>query len=193
MREKSALCIYSLLVFLVEFVWGNGCREGRESLMIRFRAVLIGAVALALSIPSCGPGDGPVLYPVHGKVMYKGQPAVGATVMFHSEDAPPPNAVPLIPTGLVDDEGNFSLETEDVGSGAPAGKYKVLIQWRTKGGDAPAVPAPATKSKGRVKIVDKPDGPPDRLQGRYMKSENALIKVEIKPEENTLQPFDVSS
>ena len=98
-----------------------------------------------------------------------------------------------MPTGLVDEEGNFSLETEDVGYGAPAGKYKVLIQWRTKG-DENAEPQANPKKGRRSKVVtDKPDGVPDRLKGRYMKAENAQIKVEVKPEENTLQPFDVSS
>jgi predicted small lipoprotein YifL len=161
--------------------------------MIRSRVAIMAVLALAVTLTSCGRGDGPVLYPVQGKVMYKGQPAVGATVMFQREDGPTTNAPPLVPIGLVDEEGNFSLETEELGYGAPAGKYKVLIQWRTKGEES-TKPQASLKKGGRFKIVaDKPDGVPDRLQGRYMKAENALIKVEVKPEQNTLQPFDISS
>jgi hypothetical protein len=161
--------------------------------MSRSQIAVIPILSLAAMLASCGPGDGPVLYPVHGKVMFKGQPAEGATVMFQREDAPKTSAPPLVPIGFVDNEGNFSLETEDVGYGAPAGKYRVLIQWRTKGEEIADPRANPTKG-ARSKIVpDKPDGVPDRLQGRYMKAENAKIKVEVKPEENTLQPFDVSS
>jgi hypothetical protein len=160
--------------------------------MSRYGMPVFALIALASTLASCSQGDRPVLYPVHGKVLFKGQPAVGATVMFQREDAPASNAIPYVPVGLVDQDGSFSLETEDVGSGAPAGKYKVLIQWRVKGEDNK--PAPANPAKGRRgKIVpDKPDGVPDRLNGRFMRADNSQFKVEVKPDENTLQPFDVS-
>jgi hypothetical protein len=161
--------------------------------MIRTRVAMITMLVLASPLASCGRGDGPALYPVHGKVIFNGQPAEGATVMFQREDAPATGAASFVPTGMVDKEGNFSLETEDVGYGAPAGKYKVLIQWRIKGAE---IAEPQTKpKKGRRSnvVTDKPDGVPDRLKGRYMKSETAQIKVEVKPEENTFQAFDVSS
>ena len=56
--------------------------------MIRSRALMITMVVLALTLASCGRGDVPALYPVHGKVIFNGQPAEGATVMFQREDAP---------------------------------------------------------------------------------------------------------
>jgi hypothetical protein len=156
---------------------------------------------LAVTIASCGPGNGPPLYTVRGKVVYKGQPAVGATVLFQREDAPisTPESGPLVPTGTADEEGNFTLETGELGYGAPAGKYKVLIQWRTKGEvtadpSASAQKAAGSQKKGRFKIVaDKPDGIPDRLEGRFMKADSSKFHVEIKPEQNDLEPFDVSS
>ena len=161
--------------------------------MIRSRVAIFPMVVLALALASCGRGDAPALYPVYGKVIFNGQPAEGATVMFQREDTPATGAAVFVPTGMVDKEGNFSLETEDVGYGAPAGKYKVLIQWRVKGEELGEPQAKPKKGSRRNVVTDKPDGVPDRLKGRYMKAETAQIKVEVKPEENTFQPFDVSS
>jgi hypothetical protein len=161
--------------------------------MLSFRVAILALSALVLA--SCGRGEGPPLYSVHGKVIFNGQPAVGATLMFQREDAPPssPNSAPLVPVGQADEEGNFSLETGELGYGAPAGKYKVLIQWRTKI-DGNAAPVAASPKKSRYKLVaDKPDGVPDRLEGRYMKPDTARIRVEVKPETNNLEPFEVSS
>ena len=79
---------------------------------IRSRIAVVAMPVLALTLASCGRGDGPPLYPVHGKVMYKGQAAAGATVMFRRED-PEPNTTPPVPTGQTDEEGNFSLAVDD--------------------------------------------------------------------------------
>ena len=83
------------------------------------------------------------------------------------------------------------MAVDDRGAGAPAGKYAVLIQWRTKveGADAPK---PAPKKGRRAVVTDKPDGVPDRLEGRYMNAEKSPFRVEVKPGENDLEPFDVS-
>jgi hypothetical protein len=159
----------------------------------------ISMLVLTTTMTSCGPGEGPALYPVSGKVIYKGQPAVGATVMFQREDAPP-NSSPIVPVGQADDEGNFTLECDPGGQGAPAGKYKVLIQWRSKEAGKIEPPAQAattqakSKTTSRYKVVpDKPDGAPDLLEGRYMKADGSRFHVEVKPEKNTFEPFDVSS
>lgn len=161
--------------------------------MSRSYAKVIMMLCLAWTLPSCGQGDKPTLYPVQGKVMFKGQPAEGATVLFQREDAPATKDLPYVPTGTADKEGHFALETEDVGYGAPAGRYKVLIQWRVKAEENSELQANAKKGRRSRVVPDKPDGAPDRLLGRFMKADKALIKVEVKPGENTLEPFDVSS
>ncbi len=162
--------------------------------MMRSRVALLAMPALALTMASCGRGDGPPLYPVEGKVVHNGQPAAGATVMFRRED-PEPNTTPPVPTGQADEEGNFALAVDSMGGGAPAGKYAVLIQWRSRaeGADEPKPESKAAPKKGRRTVVpDKPDGAPDRLQGRYMNAEKTPFHVEVKPGENHLEPFDVS-
>jgi hypothetical protein len=151
---------------------------------------------LALSLSSCGRSDGPPLYPVHGKVMYKGQPAAGATVILRGLDAAP-NTTPPVAAGQVDDEGKFSVAVDERGDGAPAGKYAVLIQWRKKvegGGEPQPASGPAGKKKGRSRAVPvvASELVPDRLEGRYMNPDKSPFRVEVKPEDNELEPFDVS-
>jgi hypothetical protein len=161
--------------------------------MRRSRVAALMMPALAVTLASCGRVEGPPLYPVQGKVIFKGQPASGATVLFRRED-PEPNTTPLVPTGLVDEEGKFTLAVDGMGGGAPAGKYAVLIQWRSRaeGAEEPKPAAPAPKKGRRTIVPDKPDGAPDRLQGRYMIAEKSPFHVEVKAGENNLEPFDVS-
>ena len=89
---------------------------------------MVAAVLLATISASCS-RSGPGLYPVHGTVTYKGQPAEGAVVYFHQQGGSPGSPRGLIPTAVVDSSGKFSLDCGDLGSGAPAGKYVVLVQW----------------------------------------------------------------
>jgi hypothetical protein len=166
--------------------------------MIRSWIGLIAVLGLALANISCGRSDGPPLYPVRGKVIYNGQPAVGATVSLRREGPALPGTEalgPLVPSGRVDEEGNFLVALEDFGYGAPVGQYKALIQWRVPVDKSSPVPAPATKSKKSRTVVvpDKPEGIPDRLQGRFMKADKSKFVVEVKAENNELQPFDVSN
>ncbi len=86
----------------------------------RCRILVVVMPILALSLSSCGRSDGPPLYPVHGKVVYKGEPAAGATVILRRQD-PEPNTTPLVPAGQVDDGGSFSVAVDERGDGARPG------------------------------------------------------------------------
>src|SRR5206468_35759 len=74
----------------------------------------------------CGPGRRPV-YPVSGKVLVQGRPAAGAQLTFHPVGENGPNAIR--PVAHVDDQGNFRLTSYKEGDGAPAGEYRVTVQW----------------------------------------------------------------
>ena len=74
----------------------------------------------ALALGSCRTG-GPMLYPASGKVLFNGQPPVGATVVFI------PNGAGPKPSGLVGDDGRYQLSTYPHGPGAPAGDYAVVV------------------------------------------------------------------
>ena len=155
---------------------------------IRSRIAVVAMPVLALSLASCGRGNGPPLYPVHGKVMHEGQAAAGATVMFRRE-VPSPTRPRR--SRRANRRGGFPAGRPRPGRRAPAGNYAVLIQWRTRteGTDAPK---PVPKKGRRYVVPAKPDGVPDRLEGRYMNAEKSKFHVEVKPGENNLEPFDVS-
>lgn len=121
------------------------------------------------------------LYPVKGKVTYKGQPANGAQIVFRpvNEAAEAPEAsdkTPATPTatsyGTVDADGNFSLRTDPYGEGAPPGEYNVLITWNATDPEDPL----SSKSKSPAKYAD-PSAP--------------ILKATVKEGPNELAPFNL--
>jgi hypothetical protein len=159
------------------------------------------AAFLTLVSTSCSQ-SGPGFYPVHGKVTYKGQPAKGAAVHFHREGETAEEATNF-PIGMVDEEGNFSLEVHGVGTGALPGKYKVLVRWNPqKDPDAPT-PTPATGAAGKKtakrqqpteSVAEQrrdPKSDKDRFNFRYFQLAKPLLFAEVKPETNNLTPFDL--
>jgi hypothetical protein len=136
----------------------------------RFRSGL--AVLLGLACAACG-GRAP-LYPVSGKVTYRGSPASGAAVYFHRRGSDESPADPIM--GVVKEDGSFELVCGARGKGAPPGEYDVLIEWkrfpRTKGG--------------------RPQTGPDKLKGRYADPKHPPWSVEVRPEPNELPPFELT-
>jgi hypothetical protein len=128
-------------------------------------------VALVLACASCGHKDS--IYPVVGKVTYKGSPAAGATVFFHRRGGDAPNEYPIM--GIVQKDGIFELVCGSVGKGAPAGDYDVVIQWKQEVGS----------SKGR------PQHGPDKLKGRYADPKHPRLHATIRAERNDLAAFDL--
>src|SRR5262245_34969646 len=102
--------------------------------MICRRVPVTGSALLALVVvllaAGCS-GSEPKTYPVKGKVVFKDNPGfvgrlLGGSVEFQSTSDPN-----LKVTGLIDDEGSFSMITvlEDKAlNGAPAGQYKARVQ-----------------------------------------------------------------
>lgn len=134
------------------------------------RTTLCISAVLALSCVSCGNG----LYPVSGKVMYKGQPAAGAAVFFLRQGADPMNE-PMI-MGCVQKDGCFTLVCGSQGSGAPPGEYEVLIEWKDR----------ANRGKGGARSL------PDKLRGRYADRLHPVLHASIKPKPNNLPPFELT-
>jgi hypothetical protein len=152
------------------------------------------AVAVAMSsaaLAGCGNSAG--LFPVSGKVLYRGEPAAGAVVYFHRQ-AKPGSASQTIPYGIVEDDGSFEVTSDDLGNGASPGSYIVLVEWRDYSGDNVTVTPSKGKGKGKVKQVKRSRirSGSDRLKGRYFDISKPLLHAEVKAEKNPLAPFELT-
>jgi hypothetical protein len=102
------------------------------------------------------------IYPVSGKVTYRGAPAPGAAVFLHRRDVDPLNEHLIM--GIVQEDGSFELVCGSLGKGAPPGQYDVAIEWKQTAG----------QSKG------SPQRGVDKLQGRFADKKNPRFQVTIK-------------
>lgn len=116
------------------------------------RSVLVMAVAMAsAALAGCGNSAG--LFPVSGKVVYRGEPAAGAVVYFHRQ-MEPGSPSESIPYGIVEDDGSFLLTSDDIGNGARPGSYIVLVEWRDGSGDR--VDVPTVQGQGQAGEAGSP-------------------------------------
>lgn len=139
----------------------------------RSLVVLLVAAALAVS-GGCGKrGD---LFPVTGKVLYKGAPAAGATVTFVRKGSGD-RLKERVPQGVVKDDGTFSL-AGPLGAGAQPGEYAVLIEWK----------------EGAGKVAGRSPGlsAPDRLGRRYLNPEKPLVTTTVEKKSNALPAFELN-
>src|ERR1051326_6275998 len=114
----------------------------------RVRALVsLSRLALVLLLPACQESryERVALSPVRGKVLYNGQPAVGAEVRLHPVTASEKSK--FYPVAKVEADGSFALTTFENKDGAPPGEYLVTVRWDE------------VSSKEEV-------APPDRLRGR---------------------------
>jgi len=139
---------------------------------LKFCLALVGLTAIA----GCGEKGIPC-NPVHGSVLVDGKPADGAMVIFcpvgGSEQVQKTR-----PFGFTGSDGKFELLTVKKDDGAPAGDYKVLVQWPAKS----ASNDPNSRSMGG-----------DRLHGRYMNLEKSQLTATVKQGSNDIPPFELKS
>jgi hypothetical protein len=128
--------------------------------------------ALLLTCLGCGNSGGQ--FPVTGNVLYRGEPAAGATVTFLRKAADSRKESPV--QGVVREDGSFVLAGPD-GPGALPGDYVVLIEWKEGAG----------KTKGRAPALSAPD----RLKGRYLDPINPVLTAKVEPSKNELPPFEL--
>jgi hypothetical protein len=132
------------------------------------------AAACLLACVGCGGRAG--LYPVSGKVLHKGQPAVGATVTFVRKGATD-RLQESTPQGVVREDGTFTL-SGPLGDGAAPGEYAVLVEWKEGAG----------KAKGRSPGLSAPD----RLKRRYLDANRPLLTATVEAKSNALAPFELN-
>jgi hypothetical protein len=131
-----------------------------------------GAVAAALLVlVLVGPqlfGNGRVrVYRAHGKADFEGKPMSRATVILHPVNAGSSH-FPL-PCATVREDGTFAIGTYGKGDGAPAGEYKVTVQWVIPVGGNPV--------------------PMNVLPAKYSDAQSSDLTVRIKSGSNTLPPL----
>jgi hypothetical protein len=129
-----------------------------------------------------GCGDGRIAtYPVSGSVTIDGQPGDGAMVVFVPTSTAA-EAERKRPFGIANGQGQFTLTTFEQEDGAPAGEYKVLIQW------------PATRQQADDQRTGRRGAlGPDRLRGKYFNLEMSTLTATVEEETNELPPFELKS
>ena len=135
----------------------------------------ISAVVLCFAA-GCG-NDGKLkIYSVTGQVLYNKQPLKGIDVAFHPVD--PKNDTGYPPHAKTDEKGQFILTTYELEDGAPAGEFQVALAFAVEaaGGD--------DGNDQSKKIVFQ-------VPAKYHRKETSGIKIAIKPETNTLEPFNL--
>ena len=146
---------------------------------------------LASAIVAGGCGSPAGLVPVSGKVLYRGEPAAGAVVYFHREDADKA-ANRAIPVGIVEDDGRFSLTCDGVGDGCPPGKYAVLVEWKGKA-DPQILQAKPARGKAKAVPINRRtarDGV-DRLKGRYFDIMQPKLHAEVLAHATDIPAFEL--
>src|SRR4051794_13689578 len=121
---------------------------------------------LCLGLASCSGnqyGDHPP-FPVSGQVLLNGQPAKGLRVtFFHSGDW---GVRAIVPQAWTEDDGRFELATYGVKDGAPAGDYRVTVEW-------PAY------HRGK-------NWGPDKLGGKYADADKSGLTAHVEKRSNKL-------
>jgi hypothetical protein len=155
------------------------CRS-RSSGRIGAGAARIAVLLGLLAVSGCGDGRIP-LYPVTGSIVVDGKPADGAMVIFCPQEGQTEQLMRERPVGFAGNDGKYQLTTFVSNDGAPAGQYKVLIQWplsnTQQGGDPRG---------GR-------GGGPDRLRGRYFNLERTTLTATINEAPTEIPAFQLTS
>jgi hypothetical protein len=126
------------------------------------RHVIPAALAAALALTGCS-GQEPT-YPSRGRVVYKGsgEPVSNVTIWFESTRPPYQRA-----SGIVEDDGTFSLSTIAENSGAIRGEHRVRFDPGHPGG----VPIAESAEKGLATIMDP----------KYLEFRTSGIVVTVDP------------
>jgi hypothetical protein len=136
--------------------------------------LLLAAGALVALMSGCGGNRGPVLYSVRGSVRINGEPAKDVNVMFTPVAPPEGGATPLSPAAVTGEDGSFRLMSFKPGDGAPAGDYRVTINY------------PMSRFNKHLNGID-------RLKGKFADPKTSGLTAKVEPKSNDLPPFDLKA
>jgi hypothetical protein len=132
-------------------------------------ATALGCLVLA----GCGDSDGVKVYPVKGKVLFKGKPMVGggAIALFPVGDQPGKTA-----GGTIADDGTFTLMTYRDGDGSMTGEFKVTITQEVfQEGAITEDGQPPSQATSDVPVAD-------RIPEKYANPDESTLTLTVKPE-----------
>jgi hypothetical protein len=151
-------------------------KKGREANPLeRWKPLLIGGgvaallLLLVLGVRSklFARSDRVIVYPAQGRAEWDGKPIPNATIFLHPVRVKEP-AFPR-PRATVREDGTFVLGTYAREDGAPAGEYKVTVQWFSRRD---------RKDDGRF--------PDNVLPARYARAETSDLTVRIQADRNEI-------
>lgn len=156
---------------------GRGPRiEGVRSRRVPGLGARVLVLGSALTALACSGGDDRVpVFPVEGKLLFKGKPAPGAFVVFHPADRDPKVAA-VRPSAQVSPDGSFRLTTYEAQDGAPASDYVVTVEWRKLVG------------KGNDVIAG-----PNVIPSKYGRPETSDLKFKVARGPNVLPPLEIAT
>lgn len=102
--------------------------------------------------------------PVTGKVLFKGKPLTGGTIMFHPKKEGNPA------TGEIRSDGSYTLTTYRAHDGAVLGEHVVTILPAGAEGAPPPLPGAEAEQSG--------------IPERYTDAKTSPLRAEVKPGEN---------
>ncbi len=139
---------------------------------MQFAMIAAAVLAFGTGCADNGPKMKPV-YPVHGKVTYRGKPVAGVQLNFALVGSSGPDAT--FATGTSSADGEFVLSTYRKDDGAPAGEYVITAFWPDKRADAKKVKAAAGEELA-----------PDRFEGAYSNPASSKLRATVQAQDNDL-------
>ena len=128
------------------------------------------ALPSLLALSGCSGDARAPVFPVSGKVTFKGQPAVGAQVGLQPVNVS--QTTDVAPTGTVKNDGSLTITSYDPDDGAPQGEYVATIQW--------------------FKITSEAGGPgPNVMPPKYGSAGTSPIKVAVNRGPTHIQPITI--
>jgi hypothetical protein len=152
------------------------------------RAMRVAAAIVSVASLGCAGGDHPPVYPVKGKVTFKGKPITEGSVIYQLEGGGDPKSSPAEPgsgpfrvSGRIQADGTFQLWAFPGIEGMPEGHYKVGISSR-RGRTEGAIFDTGSKEKKRNNDV---------LRGRYSDPKTSGLKDEVAKGRPNQPSFDL--
>lgn len=160
--------------------------------MVSRRIAGMGAASIGLFLlVGCGPGGKarPAVYPVSGKVTFKGQPVADAEITYQNPDSP------RVAYGHTDAEGEYQLSTFGTNDGAVEGEHVVTIAKVQKNASAPAMDASQPGEDYDKMMTAAAEGTMEiehQLPAKYANPETSGLKRKVIPGDVNTFDFDLT-